>query len=328
MYFEVERMSKKLLFIFNPHSGKGLIKNYVVDIVDLMVKAGFEVTIYTTQFQGDAIQKIAQEADRYDRIVCSGGDGTLDEVVTGMLQNGAGVPIGYIPAGSTNDFANSLKIPKGMVHAARVAVGENGFPCDIGYFNGDSFVYVAAFGVFTEVSYQTPQQLKNVFGHVAYILEGAKRLNDLSSYQMKFESNGDVIEDRFILGMVTNSISVGGFKGITGSDVKLDDGEFEVTLIKKPKNLMELNEILASLTNLIDDTDLIYTFRTSEIHFSSEEKIPWTLDGEFGGEHDDLLIKNLKQKVTIFVPPEGDEETEEDSHLVEFGDDLLFSDNK
>lgn len=316
-------MQKRLLFIFNPYSGKGLIKNYLVEIVDTMVKAGYDVTIYTTQCQGDAIRKVAAEAQNYDRIVCSGGDGTLDEVMTGLLQSNADTPIGYIPAGSTNDFANSLMIPKHMVQAAKVAVEDNAFPCDIGYFNGDTFVYVAAFGVFTDVSYQTPQQLKNVLGHVAYILEGAKRLNDLSSYEMRFESNGQIIEDRFILGMVTNSISVGGFKGITGSDVKLDDGEFEVTLIKKPKNLIELNQILASLTNLIDDTDLIYTFRTKEIHFTSKEKIPWTLDGEFGGEHEDLTIRNLKQRVTIYVPNPDEIEAEEDGNLVEFGDELF-----
>ena len=146
-------MSEKLLFVFNPKSGKGLIKNHLVDIVDTMVKAGYEVTIYTTQAQGDAINKIENEAKNYDRIVCSGGDGTLDEVVTGLNRSGVHVPIGYIPAGSTNDFANSLKIPKDMVKAAEVAVSGTAFPCDMGYFNGDTFVYVAAFGLFTAVSY-------------------------------------------------------------------------------------------------------------------------------------------------------------------------------
>ena len=319
-------MSKKLLFIFNPYSGKGLIKNYAVDIVDVMVKAGYDVTIYTTQYQGDAVEKIAKEAHMYDRIVCSGGDGTLDEVITGVIKNGADVPVGYIPAGSTNDFANSLGIPKGMVHAARVAVGENGFACDMGDFNGDSFVYVAAFGVFTDVSYQTPQQLKNALGHAAYILEGAKRLSDISSFALRVETNGQVVEDRFILGMVTNSNSVGGFKGITGPDVKLDDGEFEVTLIRKPRRLHQLNEILACLTNFIDDSDLIYTFRTSEIRFISESKIPWTLDGEYGGSHKDLTIRNLKQRITIMVPGEGDKADEEDLKMMEIGDDLFGED--
>lgn len=289
----------KLLFVFNPRSGKGLIREHLVDIVDVMVKAGYEVTIYTTQAQGDAIKKIKEEAKNYDRVVCSGGDGTLDEVVTGMQQSEVNVPIGYIPAGSTNDFANSLGIPKDMVEAARVAVGDKPFPCDVGYFNGDTFVYVAAFGIFTEVSYKTPQQLKNVLGHAAYILEGAKQLHDIPSFTMQVEHDGEVFQDKFIFGMVTNSISVGGFKGMTGDDVKLDDGVFEVTLIKSPRNPIELNRILASLTNLIDDTDLIYTFKTNDLHIISKDKVAWTLDGEFGGEHDDLIIKNLNKQITI-----------------------------
>ena len=294
-------MSKKLLFVFNPKSGKGLIKNYLVDIVDTMVKADYEVTVYTTQAQGDAIQKVEKEAAKYDLVVCSGGDGTLDEVVTGMNRSEAERPIGYIPAGSTNDFANSLGIPKDMVKAAYTAVHGKEFPCDVGYFNGDTFVYVAAFGLFTEVSYQTPQHWKNILGHAAYILEGAKRLHDIPSYIMKVEHDGEVFTDKFIFGMVTNSISVGGFRGMTGEDVKLDDGVFEVTLIKSPKTPLELNEILASLTKLIDDTDLIYSFKTSELRITTEKKVAWTLDGEFGGEHEELVIKNLKQKIQIMV---------------------------
>ena len=294
-------MSKKLLFVFNPKSGKGLIKNYLVDIVDTMVKADYEVTVYTTQAQGDAIQKVEKEAAKYDLVVCSGGDGTLDEVVTGMNRSEVERPIGYIPAGSTNDFANSLGIPKDMVKAAYTAVHGKEFPCDVGYFNGDTFVYVAAFGLFTEVSYQTPQHWKNILGHAAYILEGAKRLHDIPSYIMKVEHDGEVFTDKFIFGMVTNSISVGGFRGMTGEDVKLDDGVFEVTLIKSPKTPLELNEILASLTKLIDDTDLIYSFKTSELRITTEEKVAWTLDGEFGGEHEELVIKNLKQKIQIMV---------------------------
>ena len=248
-------MSQKLLFVFNPHSGKGLIKNNLLEIVDTMVKAGFEVTIYTTQAQGDATRKIAEDAKNFDRVVCSGGDGTLDEVVTGMVQSGVNVPIGYIPAGSTNDFANSLEIPKNMVKAAQIAVNGKPFPCDMGYFNGDTFVYVAAFGLFTEVTYKTPQQLKNIFGHAAYVIEGAKTLHDIPSYHLDVHYNDVHIQDEFIFGMITNSVSVGGFKGMTGPDVKLDDGVFEVTLIRVPRNPLELNEIIRCLTNRIDDTE-------------------------------------------------------------------------
>ena len=293
-------MNQKLLFIFNPHSGKGQIKNNLVDIVDIMVKAGYDVTIYTTQARADATRKVMEEAATFERIVCSGGDGTLDEVVTGLIKSDTNTPIGYIPAGSTNDFANSLGIPKEMVKAAEVAVGKNPFPCDIGDFNSDTFVYVAAFGLFTEVSYKTSQQLKNIFGHVAYIMEGAKHLHDILSYNMQVEYEGHVFQDEFIYGMVTNSVSVGGFKGMTGTDVKLDDGVFEVTLIKKPHNPIELNEILACLTNMIDDSDLIYSFKTNEVKITAREQIAWTLDGEFGGEHEEVIIRNLNKRVTIF----------------------------
>ena len=290
----------KLLFVFNPRSGKGLIKAHLVDIVDVMVKAGYEVTIYTTQSQGDASRKVREEAKYYDRVVCSGGDGTLDEVVTGMQQSEVNVPIGYIPAGSTNDFANSLGISKDMLKSAEAAVGDHLFRCDVGAFNSDTFVYVAAFGMFTEVSYKTSQQLKNIFGHLAYIMEGVKQLHDFTSYNVQVEHDGEVFQDEFIYGMITNSLSVGGFKGMTGNDVKLDDGVFEVSLIKKPKNPIELNEILACLTNMIDDTDLIYSFKTDEVRITSKSKVAWTLDGEFGGEHEEVIIRNLKQKVKIF----------------------------
>lgn len=294
-------MNQKLLFIFNPYAGKGQIKNHLVDIVDLMVKAGFDVTVYTTQAQADATRKVKEDGAGYDRIVCSGGDGTLDEVMTGLVQADLDIPIGYIPAGSTNDFANSLGIPKEMLKAAECALGQEPFPCDIGEFNGDTFVYVAAFGLFTEVSYKTSQQLKNIFGHVAYIMEGVKQLHDIPSYRMQVEYDGKVFWDEFIYGMVTNSVSVGGFKGMTGSDVKLDDGVFEVTLIRSPKNPIELNEILASLTNMIDDTDLIYSFKTDRVRLTAAEPVTWTLDGEFGGAHEEARIRNSKQRVRIFA---------------------------
>lgn len=293
-------MVQKLLFIVNPHSGKGQIKNHLLQIVDIMVKAGFEVTVYTTQEPADATRKVTEDGAAYDRIVCSGGDGTLDEVMTGLMQSGMRIPIGYIPAGSTNDFANSLKIPKGMIKAAERAVADKPFSCDIGAFNEDTFVYVAAFGLFTEVSYKTSQQLKNIFGHVAYLMEGVKQLHDIPSYHLQVEYDGKVFQDEFIYGMITNSVSVGGFKGMTGKDVKLDDGVFEVTLIKMPHNPIELNQILVSLTNRVNDSTMIYSFKTEEVRVISSEKVAWTLDGEFGGEHGEVIIRNLKQRVDIF----------------------------
>ncbi|MEI3178397.1 MAG: YegS/Rv2252/BmrU family lipid kinase [Lachnospiraceae bacterium] len=294
-------MKKKLLFIFNPCSGKGQIKNKLMEVIDIMVKAGYKVTIHSTQDREDAMQKVKSEAKNYDLVICSGGDGTLDEAVTGMMQSEKKVPLGYIPAGSTNDFANSLKIPKDIVKAAHVAVEGRKFPVDVGYFNGDSFIYIAAFGLFTDVSYQTSQELKNVLGHAAYILEGAKRLHNITSYKMRVEYDGNIIEDEFAYGMITNSVSVGGFKKLTGKNVLLDDGLFEVTLIRMPKNPVEWNEILSCLANLKDDSDLIYTFKTDCVKFLPEDVIPWTLDGEFGGEHKNVIVKNVHQALEIMV---------------------------
>ncbi|MDD6307256.1 MAG: YegS/Rv2252/BmrU family lipid kinase [Clostridiales bacterium] len=295
---------KKLLFVFNPFSGKAQIKNQLLDIVDTMVKADYQVTIYPTQASGDAIHKVEEEAGEYDLVVCSGGDGTLDEAVTGMMHREKKVPLGYIPAGSTNDFATSLKIPKEMAKAAETAVKGKPFACDIGAFNEDYFVYVAAFGLFTSVSYKTSQEWKNVLGHAAYILEGMRSLHDIPSYMMQVEYDNIRLQDEFIYGMISNSTSVGGFKGMTGKDVLLDDGVFEVTLIKTPRNPIELNEIIACLINLVDDTDMIYSFKTDKVVFTSKKEVPWTLDGEFGGNQVSVTVQNLCKAVEIMVPEE------------------------
>ena len=161
---------------------------------------------------------------------------------------------------------------------------------------------MAAFGLFTEVSYKTSQEWKNVLGHAAYILEGMRSLHDIPSFTMQVEYNNVRIQDEFIYGMISNSTSVGGFKGMTGKDVLLDDGVFEVTLIKKPRNPIELNEIIASLINLVDDTDMIYSFKSDEVEFTAREEVPWTLDGEFGGAHEEVIVKNICRAVDIMVP--------------------------
>lgn len=294
-----EAGQRRLLFIFNPHSGKGLIKNHLIGILDIMIKAHFDVTVYVTQCRGDARNRARLAAD-YSRIVCCGGDGTLDEVVTGLVESGSNTTLGYIPAGSTNDFAVSLGIPKDMKKAAAVAVGRTPFACDVGSFNEDYFVYVAAFGLFTAVSYKTSQQLKNIFGHLAYIMEGMKSLHEIPAHRMTVESEGKSFCDEFIYGMVSNSVSVGGFKGMTGKNVSLNDGLFEVTLIKKPRNPLELNEILGCLTRRIDDSDLIYSFKTDRLKILSDKPVAWTRDGEFGGEQTEVNICCLKERVSIF----------------------------
>ena len=294
---------KKILFIYNPRAGKAKIRSNLLDIIDIFAKAGYEVTAYPTQSRGDGIKAVTErKTGYYDLIVCSGGDGTLDEVVTGMMQCERNSPIGYVPAGSTNDFANSLHIPRNMIDAAQVIVKGRNFACDIGTFNDDIFVYIAAFGIFTEVSYETSQDVKNVLGHMAYILEGMRRLASVKAYKIKVESRELSLEGDFLFGMITNSTSVGGFKRITGKYVQLDDGEFEVTLIKMPNNPMELNLIMAALINRNINTDCMYCFKTSALRISSQEKIAWTLDGEFGGEHKFVEITNQKQALSIRIP--------------------------
>ena len=300
---------KKMLFIYNPNAGKGLLKAKLSDVLDIMVKAGYELTVYPTQSYKDAYRKVVHMGKGYDMGVCSGGDGTLDEVVTGMMKRDKEerIPIGYIPTGTTNDFASSLHISRDIMEAADTTVHGKPFACDVGKFNKDVFVYVAAFGLFTDVPYQTDQKLKNALGHAAYVLEGAKRLSNIPSYHIKVTSGDKVIEDEFMIGMITNSRSVAGFRSIMNKDVKFDDGEFEVTLIKKPKTLIGLQEIITALLVENFDTKHMYTFKAKEIMLESKEEIPWTLDGEFGGQHEEVHIINKKQALEIMIQREQEE---------------------
>lgn len=300
---------KKMLFIYNPNAGKGLLKAKLSDVLDIMVKAGYELVVYPTQSYKDAYRKVVHMDNDYDIVVCSGGDGTLDEVVTGMMKRDKEdrIPIGYIPTGTTNDFASSLHISRDIMEAADTTVHGKPFACDVGKFNKDIFVYVAAFGLFTDVPYQTDQKLKNALGHAAYVLEGVKRLSNVPSYHIKITADGREIEDEFMIGMITNSKSVAGFRSIMGKEVKFDDGEFEVTLIKKPKSLIGLQEIITALLIENFDTKHMYTFKAKEITLESKEEIPWTLDGEFGGQHEEVHIINKKQALEIMIEREEEE---------------------
>ena len=295
-------MNQRMLFIYNPRAGKSQIRSNLLDIIDIFVKAGYEVTAYPTQASGDATKAVMERHDGYDIVVCSGGDGTLDEVVSGMMKCDEKLPIGYVPAGSTNDFANSLGIPKSMIKAADVVVNGKDFACDIGSLNNHDFIYVAAFGIFTDVSYETKQDVKNVLGHAAYLIEGVKRLPMVRSYALKVSYDDQVIEGDFLYGMITNSLSVGGFRGITGKDVLLDDGLFEVTLIRKPTNPLDLNNIIMALVDKRVKSEYIYIFKTSLLTVESEETIPWTVDGEFGGEHTKAVIENKQKVLNIRIP--------------------------
>lgn len=292
---------KQMLLVINPRSGKGQLRNRLLDILDIFIKAGYQVQVHVTQAPMDATEVVLRDGGKKDLIVCSGGDGTLNETICGMMQLDNRPQFGYIPAGSTNDFATSLHIPKQMIAAANVAAEGLPYPIDIGCFCKDRyFVYVAGFGAFTEVSYLTPQDKKNVLGHQAYMLESVKSLASIKSYPMKITWENNRLEGEFILGMVTNTISVGGFKGLVNQNVALNDGLFEVLLIRTPKTPLELSNIVSDLFLRAEQySDLVYKFKTKSLKIQAEEPVDWVLDGEFGGSRTDVEVENLCCRMEI-----------------------------
>lgn len=295
-------MKQKMLFIYNPWAGKHLIKNRLTEVLDLFVQNGYEVTIHPTQKTRDAYELAMHQAKHYDILVCSGGDGTLSEVVDGLMMSKHHPILGYIPSGSTNDFATSLRLYKDIGRAAQTVVDGMPYLCDVGQFNGRSFIYVAAFGAFTDVPYQTPLQRKHALGHLAYLLEGVKRLPSLEPCSVHVEYDGNVIEDEILCGMVSNSNSIGGFQGLSGKGVHMDDGLFEVTLFKAPKNPMELQGIVNGFLTRNHNKNLVYQFRTQRLTLSFPTSTAWTLDGEFGGAHQEVSITNRKHALAILKP--------------------------
>ena len=296
---------KKILFIFNPVAGKSQIRNHLLDIIETLSAADYEVVCYPTTKQGDARRIARERMGDYLYIVCAGGDGTLDEVVSGMMENPDKpfVPIGYIPAGTTNDFAASLHIPSDMIEAARVVANGRTFRCDLGLFNeSDYFTYVAAFGIFTGTSYSTPQELKNQLGHLAYILQGMTELGNMRAYHMQVVSEEKMIEGEFAFGMITNSRSIGGFSNITGSEVDLQDGLFEVTMIRMPKNPLEMSEIIMSISNPAMNSDMVINFKTARVVLNCDESVAWTRDGEYAGAHRTVLLRACPGQLRILVP--------------------------
>ena len=291
---------KRLLFIYNPHAGTGLIRRQLGEVVDAFAAAGYQVTLHPTTGPQDATRAAVEEAPLYDHVVCCGGDGTLNEVVTGLLELEHPPVLGYIPTGTTNDFAKNLHLPARLPAAASTAVSGVPRPCDLGKFNDRTFVYVAAFGAFTDVSYDTPQQFKNALGHLAYVLNGVSKLASLKPYHLRVEHEGNVIEDDFIYGMVSNTVSVGGFKGINPTAVHLDDGLFEVMLVRMPRSPADLNGIVTALLHQKPDADgNVIGFHASEVTFTSPILLPWTLDGEYGGEVTEAKVRNLPRAITL-----------------------------
>ena len=258
---------KQIYFICNLHSGRASVGSHLAMIIDKFTAAGFQVTVHPTQDRGDATvcAKQACDAGCYDILVCSGGDGTLNEVIQGCMQSETQCPIGYIPFGSTNDFARGLGIPKEPEAAVDCIIHGEDLRCDVGSFNDKYFTYVAAFGAFTEISYETPQQFKNLLGHSAYLLNAISKLPKIRAYRMRIEYDGGVIEDEFLYGMVTNSSSVAKFLAL--SDVRWDDGLFEVTLIHKPSNLVEFHKLVMAFSKIQLGLakQYLHYFRTSHL---------------------------------------------------------------
>lgn len=292
----------KLLFIFNPTSGTGQIKTALSTVLDVFTKAGWITTSYPTQCKGDAARTAQELGGSFDRVICAGGDGTLSETVSGLLKLKAPPPLGYIPFGSTNDCAATLKLPRKPREAALVAAGTGvPVPIDTGRLNGRPFIYVAAFGAFTKVAYDTPQELKNTFGHLAYIFAGIASLPTIAPYRMTVEYDGQVLEDEFFFGMVSNSQSIGGLKPPKAEQVVLDDGLFEVTLVKKPLKLADLTDGLQALVSLspAERSGALVQLQARQLTFICEQPVPWTVDGEFGGSQTVNRVENCQKALNI-----------------------------
>ena len=295
-------MNKTMLFIVNPTAGKGQIKSKLMNILDIFTKHGYDITVRITQNREDAMITAMNRSGKYDLLVCSGGDGTLSEVINGVMKSGGSMPtIAYIPAGTTNDFAKTLGIPAAdPVAAARLAVRGNAIDCDIGCFNGKYFIYSAAFGAFSDVPYITSQKSKNILGRAAYLLQGVERLSSLRSYPLKVKCDNRELEGDFIFGLVSNSDSVGGFKGHFGMEAELSDGLFEVILVKMPRTLIELNAIVIAILSREMNAPGLFSFKCSKVEIVGNEPLAWTLDGEFGGapvKSDIKIINNAVKYV-------------------------------
>lgn len=299
-------MKDKILFIYNPNAGKKKIQVKLNDILTELAEDDCDLVVSPTKKHGDAQETVKSylKEGLCRRIICSGGDGTLHEVINGMLVSnfiGNRVPLVYLPAGSTNDFGNSLKLPKDMVEGAKLGREGIVFSCDMARFNSEYFVYTAAFGVFTEVSYATKQSMKNVFGHLAYLLNGAASLGNIQKYDLKISYDERYTEGRFVYGMVVSSESIGGFRGITGKDVQLDDGFYEMLLVKEFKAI-ELPEIINCILHAdYSHPNLLYA-RVKHVRIEAETPVSYTLDGEFGGEYKVAEITVQPKAVDFMIP--------------------------
>ena len=294
-------MDKKNLIIMNPFSGKREANKYLTDIIDIFTKGGYMTTILTTTKRGDGTVYASRYAGEFDLITCIGGDGTFNEVVAGLLDSRERVPVGYIPAGSTNDFANSLKLSTNILKATEDIVKGRLKTLDIGSFNGRKFSYVASFGAFTQTSYSTPQSVKNMLGHLAYILEGATSLTSIKPQHLKIEANGMPYEDDYIFGAISNSTSLAGILTLDPRYVDMNDGLFELLLVRSPKNPIELAEIVYMLTTQNYESNKITFVNADSFTIYADENMDWSLDGEYQEGCERIEIENLHNAIDIVV---------------------------
>lgn len=290
----------RLLMIVNPYAGvrKGL--RALPKLHRLFESYGYRVTDHVTECKGDGMKTAMQSAGQFDLIVCVGGDGTLNEVISGIMQSGADVPLGYIPAGSTNDFARSLGLSRNLKRAARaIAEGEVSW-LDIGQFGEKNFSYIASFGAFSKTSYSVPQRLKNLFGHAAYILRGIADVASIRPVKIKIETADRTVEGEFIFGAVSNTTSFGGLLKLDRSVVDFSDGKFEVMLIRPLKNPHQLSSCLAALAtkNYYENEHIVF-FHTDRLTVYPAPDMPWTLDGEYAPGAETVEIVNLNRAIRI-----------------------------
>lgn len=285
-------MFKKLLLIVNPVAGKKKLRSQLLDVVQIFAQGGFSTTVVVTGRRREASEFAALAKD-YDRIACAGGDGTLNEVISGMLEHNITIPLGYIPCGSTNDFASSMGLPSNIKKAAEIIVNGMPSPLDVGRFDKRYFTYVSSFGLFTAASYATDQDIKNLLGHAAYVFEGIKDLSAIKPYHMRFVSENKTYEGNYIFGAIANSTSFGGIIKLKQELVSLNDGMFEVLLVKMPKTLVDLNVIINSLTTSNFNNDRFEFFKASKLEITPSEPTAWSLDGEYMRTESTVKMENL-----------------------------------
>lgn len=293
-------MMKKMLFVMNPFAGQRKANRYLADILTLFNRADYEVQVHMTAGPGDGAQAVAKYAAGMDLVVCCGGDGTFNETVSGVLQSGADVPLGYIPAGSTNDFAASLKLPTNPLKAAQAIVEGKAVTYDVGRFGERHFAYVASFGAFTKASYSTPQNVKNALGHTAYLLEGISELSQIRKTHVRFEmADGEVVEDDFLFGAISNSTSVGGILTLDPKQVDMSDGLFELLLVRAPKDLAEIGECIKALNTKKYNCRMITFLSAPSMTITADPEMAWTLDGEREPGHGRVEVQNLHHAIRL-----------------------------